>query len=249
MARSSLTTKDMAKSDSPGLLSKVARFVRNPMKDWSEFDRKEPAPESGYSKEALKEMIERKRQNDFVRKREFDQLRKMRRREPLVNSDQAGRPSFFQSSLPSNPDERAMTLRKIDEIEAQMSRQWWKGRQDEASARASNLPVPARTPTNAGMLIPAPQAEDDSKFKQTEASAYRTSLRWMESSGEFSSTQMDQTGTTVSGAIHLAQSGAQPLSRPPRGEWRSGNDWDAVDLCTDRWSRFFNLETICRGVG
>ena len=31
----------------------------------------------------LKEMIERKRRNDFVRRREFDQLRKLRQREAL----------------------------------------------------------------------------------------------------------------------------------------------------------------------
>ncbi len=52
-------------------------FVRNPTKDWSELDRAEPDQESGYDKQALKAMIERKRQNDFVRKREFDQLRKL----------------------------------------------------------------------------------------------------------------------------------------------------------------------------
>ena len=61
-----------------GLLSKVAKFVRNPTKDWSELDEKDGGPDSGYSREALKEMIERKRQNDFVRKREFDHLRKLR---------------------------------------------------------------------------------------------------------------------------------------------------------------------------
>ncbi len=64
-----------------GLLSKMAKFVRHPTKDWSELDQigVESAPDSeqekGYSKEALKEMIERKRRNDFVRGREFDQLR------------------------------------------------------------------------------------------------------------------------------------------------------------------------------
>jgi ABC-type transporter Mla MlaB component len=74
-------------------------------------------------------MIERKRRNDFVRKREFDMLRKLRRREAMggpVSGDGAARPSFFQSSMPSKPDDRAMTLKKIDEIEAQMSMQWWK---------------------------------------------------------------------------------------------------------------------------
>ncbi|MEI8030272.1 MAG: STAS domain-containing protein [Comamonadaceae bacterium] len=133
-----MATKDY----SSGLLSKVAKFVRNPTKDWSELDKVEPEPEpdSGYSKQSLKEMIERKRQNDFVRRREFDQLRKLRRNIPIINPELAGRPSFFQNSATSNMDERAITLKKIDEIEAQMSRQWWKGKQDEATVQSDSLP-------------------------------------------------------------------------------------------------------------
>ncbi len=124
-----------------GLLSKVARFVRNPTKDWSELDLPEPVQESSFNKLALKEMIERKRQNDFVRRREFDNLRKLRRNGPSINPELAGRPSFFQSSIPSNPDERATTLKKIDEIEAQMSKQWWKGRAEGGVSRSdSSLP-------------------------------------------------------------------------------------------------------------
>lgn len=117
------------KESPPGLLSKVAKFVRNPTTNWADLDRQEPEQDQGYSKQALKEMIERKRQNDFVRKREFDQLRKLRQRGPgAVNPDLA-RPSFFQTSMPANSDERAMTIKKIDEIEAQMSNQWWQGKQ------------------------------------------------------------------------------------------------------------------------
>ena len=113
----------------PGLLSKVAKFVRNPTTNWSDLDKLDAEPEQGYSKQALKEMIERKRQNDFVRRREFDHLRKLRNRDPSLGSPElAGRPSYFQSSLPSNPGERAMTIKKIDEIEAQMSNQWWQGK-------------------------------------------------------------------------------------------------------------------------
>jgi len=114
----------------PSLLSKVAKFVRNPTTNWTDLDKQDPEPDAGYSKQALKEMIERKRQNDFVRKREFDQLRKLRSRDPDSSPDLAGRPSYFQSSLPSNPDERALTIKKIDEIEAQMSNQWWQGKND-----------------------------------------------------------------------------------------------------------------------
>ena len=69
------------KDDRPTLLSKMAMFVRNPTKDWAELDRPQPEQESGYDKQALKAMIERKRQNDFVRRREFDQLRKLRSRD------------------------------------------------------------------------------------------------------------------------------------------------------------------------
>jgi hypothetical protein len=117
------------KSDRLGLLSKMALFVRNPTKDWAELDRAEPAAESGYDKHALKAMIERKRQNDFVRRREFDQLRKLRLKEGGSVLGQL-RPSIFQSSVVTDPDGRAVTLKKIDEIEAQMSKQWWKGKGD-----------------------------------------------------------------------------------------------------------------------
>ncbi len=132
------------KDDRPNLLSKVAMFVRNPTKDWSELDHIEPEPEPGYDKQALKAMIERKRQNDFVRKREFDQLRKMRNRDAAAMGAQV-RPSVFQSSLASDIDGRAVTLKKIDEIEAQMSKQWWKGKQEAgASVQASSYEVTKR---------------------------------------------------------------------------------------------------------
>ena len=124
----------MSKEETPpagGLLSKMVRFVRNPTVQWTELDSLTEDRESQYSKQMLKEMIERKRRNDFVRRREFDQLRKLRQREVLQGhrtEDLSNRPSFFQGSMAS-PDERAVTLKKIDEIEAQMSQQWWKSKQ------------------------------------------------------------------------------------------------------------------------
>ena len=134
------------KGTTAGLLSKMAKFVRHPTKDWSELDKigVEPAPESepdrGYSKQALKEMIQRKRQNDFVRRREFDELRKMRRAGPVAGGEAAGRPSFFQgTTTTSNLEERANTIKKIDEIEAQMSKQWWKGKQDDATGHGGDF--------------------------------------------------------------------------------------------------------------
>ncbi len=135
----------MAKDDSnPGLFSKVARFVANPTKAWEEIEVKESELNAGYSKEVLKAMIVRKKQNDFVRKREFDVLRKLRRTEPTESVARTGRPSDFQSSLPSNSDDRAMTVRKIDAIEAQMSNQWWRGKGTDAGPEARSVAPPPR---------------------------------------------------------------------------------------------------------
>jgi ABC-type transporter Mla MlaB component len=131
----------MAKDENGGLLSKVVKFVRNPTTNWADLDQPESDRESTYSKQALKEMIERKRRNDFVRKREFDMLRKMRKREALTGADFAARPSFFQSSMPSKPDDRAMTIKKIDEIEAQMSMQWWKTKNGAEAGSESSGPM------------------------------------------------------------------------------------------------------------
>ena len=132
------------KSDSPGLLSKMAMFVRNPTKDWSELERPQAEQDSSFDKQVLKQMIERKRQNDFIRKREFDQLRKLRSR-GVAAVVGLGRPSVFQNSLATDPDGRAVTLKKIDEIEAQMSKQWWKGKQDAANAQSGGVAVASST--------------------------------------------------------------------------------------------------------
>ncbi len=137
-------------SKSGGLLSKVVRFVRHPTVNWSDLDGLDGEQESQYSKQALKEMIERKRRNDFVRKREFDQLRRLRQAElqqasrpgtaPVGVPGPAAQGSQFLSSLLSSKSsgERAVTLKKIDEIEAQMSQQWWRGKQ---AADATTIPM------------------------------------------------------------------------------------------------------------
>src|SRR3954467_13312012 len=132
-----------------GLLSRVVRFVRNPASGFNENEVGDAGHESSYSKQMLKEMIERKRRNDFVRKREFDMLRKMRRSEVLAGQDPGLRPSFFQSSMPSKPDDRATTLKKIDEIEAQMSMQWWKTKHGTQAGGVSGFPVSSHMPPDA----------------------------------------------------------------------------------------------------
>ncbi|PZU37883.1 MAG: hypothetical protein DI574_09375, partial [Acidovorax sp.] len=153
-------SKEDCTTTSGGLLSKMVRFVRNPTVNWSDLDAVEADRESQYSKQMLKEMIERKRRNDFVRRREFDQLRKLRQREALHGQrpeDITARTSFFQTSMTS-PDERAVTLKKIDEIEAQMSQQWWKGKgSGETPAPTPAAPAPDGAALPAASAAPAPR--------------------------------------------------------------------------------------------
>jgi len=130
----------MSKPDTTsGWLAKVVKFVRNPATRWSELDNKEPDRDEALSKQLLKEMIERKRRNDFVRKGEFDMLRKMRQRDAMLGQDPSAKPSFFQSSImPSNLDDRANTLKKIDAIGAQMSMQWREAKHGASNTDAIN---------------------------------------------------------------------------------------------------------------
>ncbi|MBH2008974.1 MAG: STAS domain-containing protein [Xanthomonadaceae bacterium] len=138
----------MSKDDTAsGLLSKLVKFVRNPATNWTELDSVDGNKDDSVNKQLLNEMIERKRRNDFVRKREFDMLRKLRKLEALAETapGAGSTPSFFQSSLTSHVDDRASTLKKIDEIEAQMSMQWWKTKNQTASS-AKTEPAPLHIP-------------------------------------------------------------------------------------------------------
>nr|CBA27106.1 hypothetical protein Csp_A00620 [Curvibacter putative symbiont of Hydra magnipapillata] len=203
-----MSTKD----ERPGLLSKVAMFVRNPTKDWSELSRTETEPDSSYDKQALKAMIERKRQNDFVRKREFDQLRKLRNRDPSAAANLA-RPSFFQSSIPTDPDGRAVTLKKIDEIEAQMSKQWWKGKQEAAAMHGAGPTAPQSIPPSLP-AAPSPGSQPSvdapisipSVFESTESTGLRVlnTVRDPAPSTEYAPTEMGSGMPPMSSHVPLA---------------------------------------------
>ncbi len=148
---------------SRGLLSRVVRFVRNPTAPWAEAEASQDDRDSQYSKQMLKEMIERKRRNDFVRRREFDQLRRLRQRDALQgqrteDDDAAQRPSFLEvdSGLGgSSSDDRAGTIRKIDEIEAQMSQQWWRSRHAPLASASPSAPPPTSTASLTATTIPS----------------------------------------------------------------------------------------------
>ena len=112
--------------DTTSFFRKVVKFVANPATEWAELDAPtEESRESEYAKGELKAMIERKRRNDFVRKREFDMRRKVRR-EGLTGEQLAalGGSSRIDDSQPRISDQPvrqdAGVKAKIDEIEQQM---------------------------------------------------------------------------------------------------------------------------------
>lgn len=69
---------DMKDEDS-GFLGRLYRFVNSPRTEWGDFDPGQDEGSSPSSRSELQIMIERKRRNDFVRKQEFELLRRIRR--------------------------------------------------------------------------------------------------------------------------------------------------------------------------
>lgn len=111
--------------DSSSFFRKVVKFVANPATDWSQLGAPtEDARESEYAKSELKAMIERKRRNDFVRKREFDMLRKVRREgltsEQLATLGSSSRIDDSEARQDSIARPEGGVKAKIDEIEQQM---------------------------------------------------------------------------------------------------------------------------------
>jgi hypothetical protein len=114
----------MAENES--FFRKVVRFVANPATDWTELNsRQDDTRELELEKSELKAMIERKRRNDFVRKREFDMLRRVRREglspEQLAALGGSSRLDDSEARLPDTNTPRQDGVKaKIDEIEQQM---------------------------------------------------------------------------------------------------------------------------------
>ncbi len=132
-------SEDTEPKSSGRLLSKVVKFITRPTTDWADLNRVDSGEsQPSESSLALKEMIERKRRNDFVRKREFDMLRKLRRRQLAGgSSDSMEFSSIVSSQVSAQSDERERIGDKIDEIEKEMSRDWLGAR--EAAGDATSV--------------------------------------------------------------------------------------------------------------
>ncbi len=112
--------------DNTSFFRKVVKFVANPATDWATLGTTaQDERDTEYAKSELKAMIERKRRNDFVRKRELDMLRRVRREgltsEQLASLGGSSRLDDSEARLPDSgakPDSGVKA--KIDEIEQQM---------------------------------------------------------------------------------------------------------------------------------
>jgi len=113
--------------DGESFFRKMVRFVANPATDWADVGtRQDDSRELDLEKSELKAMVERKRRNDFVRKREFDMLRKVRREglspEQLAALGSSSRLDDSEARAGDDAGARAEggVKAKIDEIEQQM---------------------------------------------------------------------------------------------------------------------------------
>ena len=157
--------------DGESFFRKVVRFVANPATDWSEVTARND-DEQDLERSELKAMVERKRRNDFVRKREFDTLRRLRRDgltpEQLAALGGSSKVDDSEVRLADNSvSARADSgvKAKIDEIEFQMVGDPSKQARDPggrrpASAAARPMPAVAQRPTDFYMAPTEPVAFD-----------------------------------------------------------------------------------------
>lgn len=109
-------------------VARMGEMVRKSKTTWADLESSSANKAGEYTKEALRELIEARRHNDLVRKREFEFLRKIRLQGGAEPSGAEAHPSVLQTNISQEADDRAQTLKKIDAIEAEMSRHWWRKR-------------------------------------------------------------------------------------------------------------------------
>ncbi len=150
--------------DTPSFFRKMVKFVANPATEWAELTApSDQARETESAKTELKAMIERKRRNDFVRKRELDMLRRVRR-EGLSSEQLAalGGSSRIDDSEVRPTDSLARAdagvKAKIDQIEQQMVGDGYAGSQRRAPDFYSAPTQPAAMDGDSPAAAAAPAA-------------------------------------------------------------------------------------------
>jgi hypothetical protein len=171
-----------------GFFRKVVRFALNPTTDWADLNQANAdSREVDHAKIELKAMIERKRRNDFVRKREFDMLRKIRR-EGITGEGLAGLEGLSHlddSEVRINEGVGHMGVRpdhdvkdKIDAIERQMVGEP-SGSARRGAATVQGSAAPATRPDTGPGAPAAPSAHDllSDAFKPTTPMLMESVLR------------------------------------------------------------------------
>ncbi|WP_088286542.1 STAS domain-containing protein [Ideonella sp. A 288] len=147
--------------DGESFFRKVVKFVANPATEWSDAGTKQDDPsDAELEKSELKAMVERKRRNDFVRKRELDMLRRLRREglspeqlAALGGSSRIDDTDVRVSETGIRQDIRVKA--KIDEIEQQMVGEGFRNTGTKRSSTFFNAPTEALA-FDAGNRAPAP---------------------------------------------------------------------------------------------
>ena len=155
--------------DGESFFRKVARFVANPTTDWSEINSRNDDPAGEQQKAELRAMVERKRRNDFVRKRELDMLRRIRREgltpEQLaaLGSSSSRMDEVERLSDNSKTDSKIDpgVKAKIDQIEQQMDGEAFSPTQLQTARPAQGITPPGffETSTRPGHFAPTETME------------------------------------------------------------------------------------------
>jgi hypothetical protein len=179
--------------DTTSFFRKVVKFVANPATEWSDLDPpSQEARETEFAKSELKAMIERKRRNDFVRKREFDMLRKVRREgltsEQLAALGGSSKIDDSEARIDSGAKPDSGVKAKIDEIEQQMVGDGYQGSQRRSAefynARTQPVPMepaartsshgPLGTPTDGGRVVDTGRPSERGRLAAAPAAAVMT---------------------------------------------------------------------------
>src|SRR5436305_1370418 len=176
--------------DTTSFFRKVVKFVANPATEWSDLDPpSQEARETEFAKSELKAMIERKRRNDFVRKREFDMLRKVRREglssEQLAALGGSSRIDDSEARIDSGAKPDSGVKAKIDEIEQQMVGDGYRGSRPRSAEfySARTQPVPMENASRASAAAPLGPPVDGGRVVDTGQASERGRLAAAAASG------------------------------------------------------------------
>ena len=160
--------------DTRSFFRKVVNFVVNPNQEWGESGGRPSEvapPDSEFAKSELKAMIERKRRNDFVRKRELDMLRRLRRQgltpEQLAALGSSSGMADTEGRIDADPPSSSSGMKeKIDEIEQQMAGQAIPvGSRRPSAPAAPERPPMARRTTGDEITTPAALMEAEAQAR------------------------------------------------------------------------------------